>query len=279
MWRSTWLVMFLGVGCVCGGPDQPDGAVDAGVRDGGRSDAGIDGGGGDDAGFDAGSDAGDGRDAGRPDGGSDAGRPDGGGDGGFDGGGLTEVTCAPWQTCVEAGGGARCTGTVTIAWVSPVAGASAPLDLEYVPLAIDTNASAATVVPWSASGVLSAAGVFSGQVGVRSATLLLADSDAGVVVLTAGWDGGPQATTTLQLERPIVRVPPAPSYGTTSADFEPNDPAGPAFRRDDRCRSRLTSFHSPWRCWPGSMCRTRGRWRCRSSRAAMRGLVEGSISI
>lgn len=234
MRRSGWLVLSLvGVGCVCGGPELPDGGFDSGAAD-----AGLDAGrttdaGGSDAGLDAGrSDAG--SDAG-VDGGADGGRDDAGAaDGGDDGGslGCAQLLCPPWQTCVEAGG-ARCVGTVSITWVSPVSGASAPVDLEYVPLGIDTTAGSAIDVPWTSSGVISATGVFSGQAGVRSSTLFLTDADAGAVVLTAGWPGGPIASTVLQVMRPIVRVPPAPSYGTNSADFEPNDPAGPAFRRDD----------------------------------------------
>jgi hypothetical protein len=120
-----------------------------------------------------------------------------------------------------------------IRWVSPIAGAEAPMDLQSIPLAIDTNADSTVDVPWSSSGVLQSAGFFSGQVGVRGATLFLADADAGTVVLTAGWDGGPNASTVLTLTRPIVRPPSTPSFGTNGPDFEPNDPAGNAFRRDD----------------------------------------------
>lgn len=142
------------------------------------------------------------------------------------------VECPPWQSCVESAVGARCLGGGTIAWVSPVANAIAPLDLVSIPLAIDTTLSAAIDVPWSASGAIRATGLFAGQQGIRSATLLFPESDGGVVVLTAGWDGGPTATTSFQLGPPIVRLP-APLARTNTADFEPNDPTGPAFRRDD----------------------------------------------
>lgn len=142
------------------------------------------------------------------------------------------LECPPWQSCVESAVGAHCLGGGTIAWVSPVANALAPLDLVSIPLAIDTTLSAAIDVPWSASGAIRATGLFAGQQGVRSATLLFPESDGGVVVLTAGWDGGPTATTSFQLGPPIVQLP-APPARTNTADFEPNDPTGPAFRRDD----------------------------------------------
>ncbi len=224
------IVTVLGVGCVCG-PTEPDGGVDSGTPDAGAVDAGPD----RDGGMDAGPDRDGGTDAGRVDGGVDAGGDSGVFDAGFDAGSFlcASLPCAPWQTCVEVGGTARCTGTVTISWVSPVTGASAPLDIDSIPLAIDTSAGPAVDVPWSSSGVITAAGTFSGQMGIRGATLLMTDTDAGIVVLTAGWDGGPQATTQLVLDRPSVRVPPAPSYGANTNDFEPNDPAGLAFRRDD----------------------------------------------
>lgn len=129
--------------------------------------------------------------------------------------------------------GPRCVGATTITWVSPTAGASAPADLQSIPLAIDTDADSTVDVPWSSSGVLTSAGTFSGQMGVRGATLLLGDTDAGVVTLIAGWDGGPNAAIQLTLTPRIVHVPAAPSYGTNGPDFEPNDPTGHAFRRDD----------------------------------------------
>lgn len=236
--RLPWLVCCL-AGCVCGPGPQPDGGVlpiDAGLDAGVSRDAGGD----EDAGVvrDAGSvDAGDPRDSGVEvdagfDGGADAGRVDGG----FDAGRLPEcapVVCPPWQHCVETNSGPNCVGATTITWVSPSAGSSAPADLQSIPLAIDTDTDSTVEVPWSSSGVLISAGTFSGQMGIRAATLFLADTDAGVVTLTAGWDGGPSASVQLTLTPRIVHVPPPPSYGTNGPDFEPNDPTGNAFRRDD----------------------------------------------
>lgn len=114
-----------------------------------------------------------------------------------------------------------------------------------IPLAIDTDADSTVDVPWSSSGVLASAGVFSGQVGRRAATLLLADADAGLVVLVAGWDGGPSASTQFSLTGPLLRLPAAPSYGTNGPDFEPNDPAGNAFRRDDVVPIELDDLPQP----------------------------------
>lgn len=241
------LVLFAApLACTCDPRSSDDAgaqSVDAGNSDGGAPvdagrDAGVDGGAADAGRIDAGA----GADAGAPDGGpldagADSGTPDAGNtDAGTADAGMTTtcamLECPPWQRCVESAVGARCLGGGTITWVSPVANAVAPLDLVSIPLAIDTTLSADIDVPWSASGAIRSTGVFAGLQGLRSATLLFAESDGGVVVLTAGWDGGPTATTSFQLGPPIVR-PPAPPARTNTADFEPNDPTGPAFRRDD----------------------------------------------
>ncbi|MDP1921679.1 MAG: hypothetical protein Q8L14_35895 [Myxococcales bacterium] len=252
--RVAWLAGVL-AGCTCNGP----GELDAGLPefDAGMSrDAGQDAGSGRDAGVDSGAvdsgvDAGSvdsGADAGSVDSGVDAGRDAGTVDGGDDAGplpGCGTIVCPPWQRCVESSSGARCAGTVTLSWVSPIPGASAPMDLQSIPLAIDTNADSTLEVPWTSGGVLSSVGAFSGQMGIRAATLLLADADAGVVVLTAGWHGGPSASTQLTLTRPFVRPPAVPSYGTNGPDFEPNDPAGNAFRRDDVVRVEVDDLPQP----------------------------------
>lgn len=242
--------------CTCGPSGSEDAGVDAGAPsvdagndagatlvDAGR-DAGVDGGAADAGRIDAGT-----ADAGRLDAGVDSGTPDAGRpDAGNTDAGMTTtcamLECPPWQSCVESAVGARCLGGGTIAWVSPVANAVAPLDLVSIPLAIDTTLSAAIDVPWSASGAMRATGVFAGQPGVRSATLLFADGDGGLVVLTAGWDGGPMATTTFLVAPPIVNLPPPPAR-TNTVDFEPNDPAGPAFRRDDIVAIELDALPPP----------------------------------
>jgi hypothetical protein len=221
--------------CGGGGPAGDAGAADAGLpplTDAGAGDAGADAGTPDAGTADGGStDAGGGGDAGRTDAGLDAGRPDAGADAGPVSCAL--VVCAPWQRCTESSGSARCEDAVSISWVSPVAGASAPSDLLSVPLAIDTTAPEGLDVPWQASGVLASAGLFSGATGVRGDRLLLVEVDAGPVTLTAGWPGGPLATTQLLIGAPIVRLPPVPDAGAATSDFEPGDPAGAAFRRDE----------------------------------------------
>lgn len=196
-----------------------------GAADAGAVDSGVDAGAGDS-----------GIDAGAADSGTDGGRDGGAVDAGADAGPLptcATIVCPVWQRCVENAAGAGCFGSVTLSWVSPVQGASAPLDLQSIPLAIDTTADPSLDVPWSSGGVLLSVGAFSGQAGIRAATLFLADADAGVVVLTAGWDGGPSASRELTLTKPIVRPASVPSHGLNGPDFEPNDPAGNAFRRDD----------------------------------------------
>lgn len=248
------------VACTCDPGGSDDSGVDAGgasddagsdggatIADAGR-DAGVDGGATDAGRIDAGADAG-AADAGRPDAGADSGTPDAGRpDAGDTDGGVTTtcamLECPRWQSCVDGTSGARCTGGGTITWVSPVASAIAPLDLISIPLAIDTTLGSTIDVPWSASGVIRTAGVFSGQQGVRSAALLFPDSDGGPVVLTAGWDGGPTATTSFQVGPPVVKLPPPPAR-TNTVDFEPNDPAGPAFRRDDVVAIELDALPPP----------------------------------
>lgn len=240
------LALVASMGCQCGpGPD----GLDASVGDSGTTgpDAGRDAG----AAFDAGNDGGSPVDGGLLDAGLlDAGRVDAGlPDAGLvDAGALVScamLQCAPWETCVEGVGGGRCTGSGSIMWVSPVAGAVAPVDLFSVPLAINTSLGALVDVPWSSSGAIRSSGVFAGQAGVRSATLFLADGDGGRVVLTAGWDGGPNATTSFEVAAPIVRLPPTPVRPDGGSEFEPNDPAGPAFRRDDVVAIEMDELPQP----------------------------------
>lgn len=217
---------------------RPDAGVDAGLP---PVDAGpLDGG------FDAGP-----TDAGLTDGGLDAGADGGPPDAGATDAGppirCAGLACQPWEQCLETGGAGRCVNAVTISWLSPVAGASAPLDLTSIPLAITTTAANTLDVPWTSGGVLVSAGTFSGERGVRAATLFINAADAGVVTLTAGWDGGPNATTQFVLASPIVQHlgPRVPSYGTSSPEFEPNDPAGPAWRRDDVVPFQIADLPQP----------------------------------
>lgn len=241
----TIMVCLMGLcsSCLCTEPALPDAGV--------QPDSGVDGG------VDAGLPP---VDAGSFDGGFDAGLPDAGLDAGSDAGpadaGATDagspitcatLTCQPWEQCLEAGGAGRCVNAVTISWVSPVAGASAPLDLTSIPLAITTTATNTLDVPWTSGGVLVSAGTFSGEPGVRAATLFLNTADAGVVTLTAGWDGGPNATTQFVLASPIVQQLGSrlPSYGASSPEFEPNDPVGPAWRRDDVVPFQIADLPPP----------------------------------
>ncbi|MDP1918798.1 MAG: hypothetical protein Q8L14_21295 [Myxococcales bacterium] len=219
-WQASVVLVFTLARCSCAVPDVPPSERDAGHS----SDAAVPL-----------------ADAGAPD--SDAGI-----DGGHDAGLLLTcelLVCPPWQRCVEASASARCVESLSIAWVSPIPSASAPADLVSIPIAIETDAPAELDVPWTSSGAITSAGVFSGQIGVRAATLFLSDTDGGEVVLTAGWSGGPLAVTRFTLAPPIVRPGPVPSYGTNGPDFEPNDPAGLAFRRDETVPIELGDFPQP----------------------------------
>lgn len=66
------------------------------------------------------------------------------------------------------------------------------------------------------------------------------------MLLTAGWIGGPLATTSVVVSSTraleIVGANP-PSHGVNTVDFEPNDPEGNAWRRDDVV---------PLQVWPGA---------------------------
>lgn len=72
--------------------------------------------------------------------------------------------------------------------------------------------------------------------GLALGAISLTTLDAGRLLLTAGWSGGPQAQMVVHV-LPVRSVEVLggnpPSYGVNTAEFEPNDPDGLAWRRDD----------------------------------------------
>lgn len=208
------------------------GTTDGGARDGGAvADAGA-------------------GDAGTPDGGqaADAGATDGGPldagglDGGVDGGPV--CACGVWELCERDAGSVRCV-PFHLDWLSPAVGVSAPGDLSVLPLGLDTNVPVELDVPWWSLGAVNAQGTFSGPPGIRSAQLLLPNSDGGQVTLFAGWDGGPIAQRSFGLGAPALQFGSMPLRGPNTADFEPNDPLGVAWRRDERVAVTVSDLPGP----------------------------------
>ncbi len=222
-----------------------DGGSDAAFPDGGTLDASVvDSGAVDSGAVDSGT-----VDSGNVDSGvADSGVADSGVDGGFDAGrSCATVHCSAWATCLEDAG-ATCVDTVIgLRWVAPARDAGLPIDTIRLGVSIEVTGAFDTQIPVRASGAGdSTTDATRRDAGLAIGTLSFATLDAGQLLLTAGWDGGPSATT-------IVRVLPTraieivgnspPSYGVNSADFEPNDPDGNAWRRDDVV---------PLRIWPGA---------------------------
>lgn len=224
VWLRALVVMLLASGCQCFVPVDDDAGlgVDAGgsVDDGGglRLDAGVGGG--------------------SVDGGVDASVPDGGAaDGGSERQSCATVRCSPWSTCVEDAG-AVCVPTVTaLRWVVPVFDAAVPLDTIRLAIAIEVMGDAEVSIPVSANGAgQSATVVTRSDAGLATGQLSFTTLDAGQLLLSAGWSGGPQTLTVVNVlpTRSIEVVGPnPPSHGVNTVGFEPNDPEGNAWRRDD----------------------------------------------
>lgn len=215
-WLRALAVMLLS-GCQCFVPVDDDAGLelDAGGGDGG---AVIDGG----------------VDASVPDGGRD----DGGAvDGGSGRQSCATVRCSPWSTCVEDAG-AVCVPTVTaLRWVVPVFDAAVPLDTIRLAVAIEVMGDAEVSIPVSANGAgQSTTVVTRSDAGLASGHLAFTTLDAGQLLLSAGWSGGPQTVTVVNvLSTRSVEVvgPNPPSHGVNTVGFEPNDPEGNGWRRDD----------------------------------------------
>ncbi|MBM4777878.1 MAG: hypothetical protein GQE15_09265 [Archangiaceae bacterium] len=136
---------------------------------------------------------------------------------------------------------------MALRWVVPVLDAAIPLDTIRLAIAVEVTGAAETSIPVSSSGAGQSATVaIRSDAGLAIGSLSFTTLDAGQLFLTAGWSGGPLATTTVNV-LPVRAVEMVganpPSHGVNTADFEPNDPAGNAWRRDDVV---------PLRVWPGA---------------------------
>lgn len=181
-------------------------------------------------------------DAGRIDAGSmDARAPDGGVDSGVERGCAT-VRCSPWTTCFEDAGAVWVPTVIALRWIVPASDAAVPIDTLRLALAIEVMGVAeASIREWGRAG-------HDGRDPERRRARLrqpVVHDTRRRLLLSAGWSGGPQATTAVNVlptrALEIVGANP-PSHGVNTADFEPNDPEGNAWRRDDVV---------PFRSWPG----------------------------
>lgn len=242
-------VMVLMGGCQCfvpvtedagveldGGAAIVDAGADAGVIDAGV-DAGL---------FDAGADAGP-VDGGADGGLVDAGNPDAGAPDGVVQPSCVTVRCSPWTTCFEDAGAVCVPTVIALRWIVPASDAAVPIDTIRLAVAIEVMGVAEASIPVTASGAGQSATVATrSDAGLAFGSLSFTTLDAGRLLLSAGWDGGPQTTTVVNVfptrSLEIVGANP-PSHGVNTADFEPNDPEGNAWRRDDVV---------PFRSWPGA---------------------------
>lgn len=236
--------MLLMGGCQCFVPVTEDSGVEL---DGGAvivdadGDAGVV-----DEGVDAGPDGG--ADAGLIDAGIiDAGAPDGGVDSGVHPSCAT-VRCSPWTTCFEDAGAVCVPTVIALRWVVPASDAAVPIDTIRLAVAIEVMGVAEASIPVMASGAGQGTTVATrSDAGLALGSLSFTTLDAGRLLLSAGWSGGPQTTAVVNVlptrAIEIVGANP-PSHGVNTVDFEPNDPEGNAWRRDDVV---------PFRSWPGAL--------------------------
>jgi len=200
------------------------------------------------------------------DAGADAGVPDGSADSGSlldagvadsgtaddsgvaDAGGpsCATVRCSPWSACFEDAGAACLPIVTALRLVIPAADASVPLDTVRLSVAVEVTGEGDSV-PVSASGAGQARTIATrSDGGLAVGQLSFVALNSGAMLLTAGWSGGPDASTIVRvLAQPAIQILGAnpPSYGVNTTEFEPNDPEGPAWRRDDRV---------PVRVWPNA---------------------------
>ncbi|MBM4783027.1 MAG: hypothetical protein GQE15_35555 [Archangiaceae bacterium] len=158
------------------------------------------------------------------------------------------VRCAPWAVCVEDAG-ASCIPTVSaLRFVVPSFDASIPIDTIRLSIAVEVTGTADSI---PVSGGLSSTTAMRTDAGLAVGALSFVQLDAGLLFLTAGWSGGPQTTTVVNVlpVRAIEVVGPnPPSHGVNTAEFEPNDPEGNAWRLDDVV---------PIRNWPDTVVAAR----------------------
>lgn len=148
-------------------------------------------------------------------------------------------SCAEWQECVGTvqGGACRSLGLGLVVERPTVGqdivGAGGTVALRVGVSRADGGV-LPTTVPWASgarSGVVTAAGsTYSGTMN--------GEVTSGQKTVTFGWtDGGPTATGQYVVDTTpptlSVVVAPAPVYAGDAGDFQPNDPSGVAWRRDE----------------------------------------------
>ncbi len=154
------------------------------------------------------------------------------------------LMCSPWSACIE-GPDAGCFEAVKgLRWLVPPADASVPLDTTRMAFELEVEGSIAQVpLRFSRGGSPVTYRLDGGRV---RGWLDVEPLDAGVFELFAGWPDGPDASVAVRIAQErsveIVGANP-PVYGVNTDTFQPNDPDGPAWRRDDLV---------PIRPWPGS---------------------------
>ncbi|MDP1921701.1 MAG: hypothetical protein Q8L14_36005 [Myxococcales bacterium] len=129
-------------------------------------------------------------------------------------------------------------------WLVPPADASVPIDATRIAFELEVEGNIAQVPLRSSRG--GSALPYPVDGGRVTGWFDLGLLDAGVFELFAGWPDGPDASVAVRIapERSveIVGANP-PDHGVNTDTFQPNDPDGPAWRRDDLV---------PIRPWPGS---------------------------
>ncbi len=246
---SAVMAVVAASGCVCGTPCRVDGDcvgavcdVSLGVcveRDGGSGRGGGSGGGSTTAG-----------------GGAGGGTGTSGGAGGGNGGGSSlscaGMTCAPWEECTPTGDGGRCgDAQLSIQWLTPadqtVIGGGQAITSNIRVTKLDGGAVPSSVVLVPVRGLDTAdslnfaksGGTFPGMLGPVTGT-------DGPKRFVAGWDAGPTALVTLQLDTtgPVldVQLINAPSYGSDGG-FLGMDPGetGSVVKKDETVTLRVTS--------------------------------------
>lgn len=154
------------------------------------------------------------------------------------------LKCPAWTRCVERPD-AGCVEAVTgLHWLLPPADASVPFDTTRIAFDLEVDGTITQVPIQSMPG--GAPVTFRVDGGHLFGWLDLRTPDAGFVTLSAGWPGGPDASVSVQIsQEPSLEIlgPNPPTYGSNTDTFQPNDPDGPAWRRDDLV---------PIRSWPGA---------------------------
>lgn len=146
--------------------------------------------------------------------------------------------------CVERPDAGCVDAVKSLRWLLPPADASVPVDTTRIAFELEVEGTITQVPMQSMSA--GAPVTYRVDGGRLSGWLDVGSRDAGVVILSAGWPGGPDASVVIQFspERSLEVVGPnPPTYGSNTDTFQPNDPDGPAWRRDDLV---------PIRSWPGS---------------------------